>query len=260
MKLSPAGIGIDVARKLRRGRLEHPGRDRPARHLPHATDAREALAAFLREAVRQGLRCVRVVHGKGLGSPGKTPVLKGKVHGWLVQKDEVMAFMQAKRGRRRRRCAGRAARADLTPLLPPSGGGWGGARGHSQAPVPSNACPHPHPLEERRKTSRPRPEGRRKTLRPRDRDAPPRYRQRRHGPPVRRIRTASGGCAASQPPRSCACPSSSRCCTDDGHADRPAGSPPPRTGSGLAQHPPSRRGWRPLHRAGVGRTRWRAAA
>jgi DNA-nicking Smr family endonuclease len=59
-------------------------------------DAREALASFLREAVRQGLRCVRVVHGKGLGSPGKTPVLKGKVHSWLVQKDEVLAFVQAR--------------------------------------------------------------------------------------------------------------------------------------------------------------------
>jgi DNA-nicking Smr family endonuclease len=39
---------------------------------------------------------VRVVHGKGLGSPGKTPVLKGKVLRWLVQKIEVMAFVQAK--------------------------------------------------------------------------------------------------------------------------------------------------------------------
>jgi hypothetical protein len=39
---------------------------------------------------------VRVVHGKGLGSPGKTPVLKSKVQRWLVQKTEVMAFVQAK--------------------------------------------------------------------------------------------------------------------------------------------------------------------
>jgi DNA-nicking Smr family endonuclease len=39
---------------------------------------------------------VRVVHGKGLGSPGKTPVLKAKVQRWLVQKSEVMAFVQAK--------------------------------------------------------------------------------------------------------------------------------------------------------------------
>jgi DNA-nicking Smr family endonuclease len=59
-------------------------------------EAREALAAFLRDAIRRGWRCVRVVHGKGLGSPGKTPVLKGKVQGWLMQKDEVLAFVQAR--------------------------------------------------------------------------------------------------------------------------------------------------------------------
>jgi DNA-nicking Smr family endonuclease len=37
-----------------------------------------------------------VVHGKGLGSPGKAPVLKSRVHSWLVQKQEVLAFVQAK--------------------------------------------------------------------------------------------------------------------------------------------------------------------
>ena len=35
------------------------------------------------------------MHGKGLGSPGKAPVLKEKVHKWLVQKSEVVAFVQA---------------------------------------------------------------------------------------------------------------------------------------------------------------------
>jgi DNA-nicking Smr family endonuclease len=54
------------------------------------------LSEFIRRAQRQGLRCLRVVHGKGLGSPGKTPVLKSKVHSWLVQKNQVMAFVQAK--------------------------------------------------------------------------------------------------------------------------------------------------------------------
>jgi DNA-nicking Smr family endonuclease len=36
------------------------------------------------------------VHGKGLGSPGKAPVLKNKVHGWLAQRSEVLAFVQAR--------------------------------------------------------------------------------------------------------------------------------------------------------------------
>ncbi|RZJ50981.1 MAG: DNA mismatch repair protein MutS, partial [Acidovorax sp.] len=47
-------------------------------------------------AHKTGLRCLRVVHGKGLGSPGKSPVLKSRVQRWLVQKSEVLAFVQAR--------------------------------------------------------------------------------------------------------------------------------------------------------------------
>jgi DNA-nicking Smr family endonuclease len=94
MSFRRPGIGIDVARKLRRGHWSI--QSEIDLHGLRREDAREALSAFLREALRQGQRCVRVVHGKGLGSPGKTPVLKGKVHGWLVQKNEVLAFVQAR--------------------------------------------------------------------------------------------------------------------------------------------------------------------
>ena len=45
---------------------------------------------------RRGLRCLRVVHGKGLGSPRRVPVLKSKVQAWLVQKQEVLAIVQAR--------------------------------------------------------------------------------------------------------------------------------------------------------------------
>jgi DNA-nicking Smr family endonuclease len=37
-----------------------------------------------------------VVHGKGLGSPGKTPVLKSRARNWLIQKKDVLAFVQAR--------------------------------------------------------------------------------------------------------------------------------------------------------------------
>ena len=43
-----------------------------------------------------GLRCVRIVHGKGLGSPGRAPVLKSHVPRWLARKKEVLAFVQAR--------------------------------------------------------------------------------------------------------------------------------------------------------------------
>ncbi len=65
-------------------------------HGLRTDEAREALGQFIRYAHKTGLRCVRVVHGKGLGSPGKTPVLKGRVQRWLVQKKEVLAFVQAR--------------------------------------------------------------------------------------------------------------------------------------------------------------------
>jgi DNA-nicking Smr family endonuclease len=42
----------------------------------------------VREATRRGQRCVRVVHGKGHGSPGRQPVLKAKVQRWLAQSAE----------------------------------------------------------------------------------------------------------------------------------------------------------------------------
>jgi DNA-nicking Smr family endonuclease len=88
------GVGLDVTRRLRKG---HWSIQRELDlHGLRREDAREALSAFIREAHRQGIRCVRVVHGKGLGSPGKTPVLKGKVQSWLVQKKEVLAFVQAR--------------------------------------------------------------------------------------------------------------------------------------------------------------------
>ncbi len=88
------GVGTDVTRRLRRG--DWSIQREIDLHGLRRDDAREALGGFIREAHRLGLRCVRVVHGKGLGSPGKTPVLKGRVQGWLIQKNEVMAFVQAR--------------------------------------------------------------------------------------------------------------------------------------------------------------------
>jgi len=87
------GIGTDVTRKLRRGDWSIQGQ--VDLHGLRSEEARDTLAQFVRDAVRMGWRCVRIVHGKGLGSPGKQPVLKSKVQRWLVQKNEVQAFVQA---------------------------------------------------------------------------------------------------------------------------------------------------------------------
>ncbi len=88
------GIGTEVTRRLRKG--EWSIQRELDLHGLRRDDAREALSAFIRDAHRRGLRCLRVVHGKGLGSPGRVPVLKSKVQAWLIQKNEVMAFVQAR--------------------------------------------------------------------------------------------------------------------------------------------------------------------
>lgn len=89
-----AGIGPDVPRRLRAGQWSI--QRQLDLHGLRVDEAREVLGEFLRNAHKAGVRCVRIVHGKGLGSPGKSPVLKGRVQGWLVQKNEVLAFVQAR--------------------------------------------------------------------------------------------------------------------------------------------------------------------
>ena len=94
MSFRRPGINTDVTRKLRAG--EWTIQRQIDLHGMRTDEAREALGAFIRDACKQGLRCVRVVHGKGLGSPGRQPVLKAKVQRWLIQKNETLAFVQAK--------------------------------------------------------------------------------------------------------------------------------------------------------------------
>ena len=88
------GIGVEITQRLRAG---HWSIQRQLDlHGLRVDEAREALGQFIRNAHKNGMRCVRVVHGKGLGSPGKSPVLKSRVQRWLVQKSEVLTFVQAR--------------------------------------------------------------------------------------------------------------------------------------------------------------------
>ena len=88
------GLGVDVVRKMRKGHW--PVQDELDLHGLRRDDARDGLGAFLRHASVRHYRCVRVIHGKGLGSKGQAPVLKSMVHSWLVQKEEVIAFCAAR--------------------------------------------------------------------------------------------------------------------------------------------------------------------
>jgi DNA-nicking Smr family endonuclease len=88
-----AGLARDVLRTLRRGHWVV--QDAVDLHGLNREEAHLSLAEFLGACLRRELRCVRVIHGKGLRSPGREPVLKGKVQQWLLRRDEVLAFCEA---------------------------------------------------------------------------------------------------------------------------------------------------------------------
>ena len=87
-------VGSDVPRRLRRG--DWTVVDQLDLHGLRVDEAREALVGFLGECRRRERRCVRIIHGKGLGSANREPVLRGKVPRWLAQRREVIAFCQAR--------------------------------------------------------------------------------------------------------------------------------------------------------------------
>jgi DNA-nicking Smr family endonuclease len=88
------GISPQTLRKLRRGHwVTQAELDL---HGMTVAEARERLVEFLDMCARRDLRCVRIIHGKGLRSPNREPVLKGKVARWLMQRDEILAFCQAR--------------------------------------------------------------------------------------------------------------------------------------------------------------------
>ncbi|MCC7456783.1 MAG: Smr/MutS family protein [Nitrospira sp.] len=89
-----AGVPHTVLRKLRRGHWVI--QDEFDLHGMTAEEARLATAAFLQDCVQHGIRCVRIVHGKGLRSKNRMPVLKRKLAHWLIMRDEVLAYCEAR--------------------------------------------------------------------------------------------------------------------------------------------------------------------
>lgn len=88
------GVPTAAIRKLRRGGWVIRGE--LDLHGLTGIEARVALAAFLNRCMIEDRRCVRIIHGKGLGSKNRLPVLKNKVRHWLTQREDVLAFCQAR--------------------------------------------------------------------------------------------------------------------------------------------------------------------
>jgi DNA-nicking Smr family endonuclease len=89
------GVGPDVVKKLRKRHWQV--EDELDLHGYTRDLARRLVDAFLRRSTKNGVRCVRIIHGVGYGSAGGEPVLRGMVHSWLVQTAEVVAFCVAGR-------------------------------------------------------------------------------------------------------------------------------------------------------------------
>lgn len=89
-----AGVPMNVLKNLRRGHWVV--QDELDLHGLTAMQARAATASFLAECTRRGTRCVRIIHGKGLRSPNREPVLKRKLARWLMLWDEVLAYCEAR--------------------------------------------------------------------------------------------------------------------------------------------------------------------
>lgn len=88
------GIQTSLIRKLRRGQIRIDAE--LDLHRLTRDQARNAIAQFLSDCLNHGKRCVRIIHGKGLGSVNKQPVLKGLVSHWLQQRNDVLAFCSAR--------------------------------------------------------------------------------------------------------------------------------------------------------------------
>ncbi len=81
------GVSRQILRQLRRGHWAI--QDGIDLHGLTRDQAAAAVVEFLDECLARGLRCVRIVHGKGLG------ILKARLGKWLPLREEVLAYCQA---------------------------------------------------------------------------------------------------------------------------------------------------------------------
>lgn len=86
-------VSNTTLKKLRRGQIKID--EEFDLHGMTAEMARTALQEFLSECHDYSWRCVIIIHGKGIGSDSKKPVIKNKVNNWLRQRSDVLAFCSA---------------------------------------------------------------------------------------------------------------------------------------------------------------------
>lgn len=95
LEFQRSGVQHRLFRNLQRGAI--PPENTLDLHGSRVAEARSALAEFIRDSAKKGLRCVRIIHGKGQRSAAQQPILKQKLNQWLPQRREVLAFVSAPR-------------------------------------------------------------------------------------------------------------------------------------------------------------------
>lgn len=88
------GVRDQVVRRLRRGLI--PQEAELDLHGMTQAAARAMTVEFLDGARAAGMRCVRIIHGKGMRSAGRGALLKSAVNAWLRRHPDVMAFTSAR--------------------------------------------------------------------------------------------------------------------------------------------------------------------
>ena len=91
---SRPGTSSRRVKKLRRGQIDV-GAELDL-HARTVAESQQALSRFLEECREYRIRCVRIIHGKGFGSPDGRPVIKSKLDRWLRLRDDVIAFSSAR--------------------------------------------------------------------------------------------------------------------------------------------------------------------
>ncbi len=89
-----AGVQDAVLKKLRRGQYRVEAE--LDLHGLTVAQAKSELRAFLERVLRAGARCIRIIHGKGLRSGHRGPVLKHTANVLLQRTDAVLAFASAR--------------------------------------------------------------------------------------------------------------------------------------------------------------------
>jgi len=93
LKFLRSGNSSRLLKKLRRG--DYSIQDELDLHGLVAGDAKQETHGFINECAKDNVRAIRIIHGKGRNSAGRTPVLKNMLLGWLSKNQYVIAVCSA---------------------------------------------------------------------------------------------------------------------------------------------------------------------